>query len=46
MASASSLDPVRRAEAQVKRDRLWFLAWVLGLVALLVMVKTLAGPCC
>ena len=43
---ASTLDPVQRAEAQVRRERLQLLAWVLGLVALLVILRILAGPGC
>jgi hypothetical protein len=44
--TTGSLDPVQRARLQERRERLRFLGWVLALVALLVILRILAGPGC
>lgn len=44
--TTTSLDPVQRARLQERREKLKMLAWVLAVVALLVVLRILAGPGC
>mgnify|MGYP000920270858 CR=1 FL=1 len=44
--ATAAFDPIRKARRQECRSQLKLLAWVLGLVALLVVLRILAGPGC
>ncbi len=44
--ATAAFDPIREARRQERRGQLKLLAWVLGLVALLVVLRILAGPGC
>lgn len=44
--ATDSLDPIREAQRRVRLDTFKMLTWVLGLVALLVLLRLLAGLGC
>lgn len=44
--TTARFDPIREARRQERQGRLKLLGWVLGLVALLVLLRILAGPGC
>lgn len=44
--ATASFDPIREARRQERLGQFKLLAWVLGLVALLVLLRILAGPGC
>lgn len=44
--ATAAFDPICEARRQERRGQLKLLLWVLGLVALLVVLRILAGPGC
>ena len=44
--ATASFDPIREARRQERRGQLKMLTWVLGLVALMVLLRILAGLGC
>lgn len=44
--TTAAFDPIHEARRQQRRGQLKLLPWVLGLVALPVVLRILAGPAC
>lgn len=44
--TTAAVDPIREIRLQERRSQFKALAWVLGLVVLLVVLRILAGPGC